>query len=62
MWRSVNEAPFAINGLSGFYSNGVYPRLPIKTPAPLPEAVDRLEDCPDGVFQAVVKGNPRLPE
>ena len=48
-WHDVTRAPFALEGFPFFEADRVYRRLPVKPPAPLPEAVDRLaEDTAGG--------------
>lgn len=48
LWRSPDVEPISINGLAGYELDGVYRRLPLKTPVPLPGAVNRLADCTAG--------------
>lgn len=41
-WHDVSKAPFRLEGFPFFANDGVYRRLPLRSPEPLPEAVHYL--------------------
>ncbi|MFW6598616.1 SGNH/GDSL hydrolase family protein [Propionibacteriaceae bacterium Y2011] len=47
-WLSPRNAPFEVDGLGWYATEGIYRRLPVNPDWPLPEAVDRLADATAG--------------
>ncbi len=48
VWYKPHEEPFKLTGFNWFAQDGVYRRLPVTPPFPLPEAVDGLAWCTAG--------------
>lgn len=48
VWHDPKKRPFSIHGLCAVETDGIYRRLPVQTPYPLPQAVDQLASCTSG--------------
>ena len=47
-WHSPKGPPFRLAGFAWFAQDGVYRRLPVGPPCPIPDAVDSLANCTAG--------------
>jgi len=47
-WHCPDEAPFRLAGFAWFETDGIYRRMPVDPPKPLPQAVDGLADSTAG--------------